>query len=83
MGPQAHFANSSKCGVCRIASESGSSTAILGLVERETVLEASLFGQSRTIVTGPSFTSVTAMRAPNTPVSTGTPSAARALQNSS
>src|SRR5262249_15703138 len=38
---------------------------------------------SSTIVTGPSFTSSTSIRAPKTPVSTGTPSARSALQNRS
>ena len=38
---------------------------------------------SRTIVTGPSFTSSTCMRAPKTPVSTATPSARSAAQKRS
>ena len=36
---------------------------------------------SSTIVTGPSFTSPTCIRAPKTPVSTGTPRARNAVQN--
>jgi hypothetical protein len=38
---------------------------------------------STTIVTGPSLTSSTAMRAPNTPDSTGTPSSRSVSQNRS
>src|SRR6266576_7141817 len=38
---------------------------------------------SRTIVTGPSFTSSTAIEAPKTPRATGTPRASRSVQNRS
>jgi hypothetical protein len=46
MGPQAHFANSSKCGVSRIASHSEPSTAIFPLLAREMPLQTGCRGSA-------------------------------------
>ena len=67
--PRAHLENSSKCGVKRVA----------GIVRAS----GSAVYASSTSVTGPSFTSSTAIFAPNTPVSTVTPSATSSAQNRS
>jgi hypothetical protein len=59
MGATRPFLNCSKCGLRRIASRAAN---LSGAAD-----------YSSTIVTGPSFTSSTCIRAPKTPVSTGTP----------